>query len=155
MTYSTKAFIVIASALIVASVTFLGYINLPEGIWNDPDDTIWEYNDCGKVVFFDRTTSKESSSISYYVTYASEYYQENRTIKVTPAAYQSAQDYKRNNREICFGITSGMHSAYSLLWLVYWAIFIISAILIFVWGKRLFIHGDTEPKRKPKYSGYY
>lgn len=154
MTYSTKNSLKLLTVAVVVCGTFFLYLGLPEGIWQDPDDTRWEYSDCGRVVFVDRTTSKEASGISYYVTYASEYYQENRTIKVTPAAYQSAQDCKLNNRDICFGITSGMHFAYSLLWLLCWGIFITSAILLFVWGKRLFIDGDTKPEPK-SYGGYY
>lgn len=97
-------------ALINAHYTFDLYDILQErGTCEDClKGTKYITNDCGKVVFVDRTENYPThktggnATIDYYVTYNSQVEKEPKTLKVTPAAYSDAKKYLSNGTEICF-----------------------------------------------------
>ena len=133
-------------------IAYNAKLQLPERLFENVDDTQWEYNDCGKVVFVDRTTIQNSSSIAYYVTYESEYFQKDHTLKVTPSAYQSAKSIKSKGGEICFGVNAGPNDGWKFLFLFLWAVVIVFGFMILRWGRFLLLNKDYEPSLE--YSGY-
>jgi hypothetical protein len=109
------------------------------------DDTKYFHLDCGRVILVDRTEEyrdNQGLDIDYYVTYYSPFRDEAHTLSVTPSAYVSAKQCKKNGRNICFSVADASYSMDSMGYTFFWGLMIVAGFVLccqfYLWSQEEF-----------------